>query len=280
MPHGQGLIDIAYYFRGGSGYLDGYSHAAIASLFGLLIISVLFMWRIGPALVVLPWAAFYLSTRSQDNYFTVTAPLWIIALATMNTDDFAHAWQPWRGRRLIGRIRARGRSGRSCSWLCSRRPACWCRRRRPAPATADDDRGHDDLAVVGQRCLMTVDVMNVSDRPIQPHFALSSDVRIMSRAFIVVSGPDSLAGGQRTYLIMPWDGSTRSVEDELTLRALSDKPVTISSVSVPGSLGSMGPLPPPVPVIAGPTITAGLHCGKAHAKSKRSKLCVWPRTRR
>src|SRR5207249_5390271 len=53
-----------------------------------------FVRRLGPALAVLPWIAFYLATRSQDGYFLMMTPLWLAAAATVPATAFATAWQP------------------------------------------------------------------------------------------------------------------------------------------------------------------------------------------
>ncbi|MET7730277.1 hypothetical protein ABZT02_02765 [Streptomyces sp. NPDC005402] len=99
--HGQGLMGISYYFTDGSGRLDYYSYGSQLLLLGLLVATLLFVRRLGPALTVLPWVAFYLATRSQDGYFLMMTPLWLAAAATVPAAAFAPAWQP-RLPRLTG----------------------------------------------------------------------------------------------------------------------------------------------------------------------------------
>ncbi|MET7690506.1 hypothetical protein ABZT06_21430 [Streptomyces sp. NPDC005483] len=99
--HGQGLMGISYYFTDGSGRLDYYSYGSQLLLLGLLVATLLFVRRLGPALTVLPWIAFYLATRSQDGYFLMMTPLWLAAAATVPVAAFATAWQP-RLPRLTG----------------------------------------------------------------------------------------------------------------------------------------------------------------------------------
>lgn len=94
--HGQGVMGISSYFTPGSSRLDYCSYGSQSLLLGLLAAALLFVRRLGPALTVLPWIAFYLATRSQDGYFLMLTPLWLAAAA------FAHAWQP-RPPRLTGR---------------------------------------------------------------------------------------------------------------------------------------------------------------------------------
>ncbi|WP_328549503.1 MULTISPECIES: hypothetical protein [unclassified Streptomyces] len=92
--HGQGLMGISYYFTDGSSRLDYYSYGSQLLLLGLLTATLLFVRRLGPALTVLPWIAFYLATRSQDGYFLMMTPLWLAAAATVPATVFATAWQP------------------------------------------------------------------------------------------------------------------------------------------------------------------------------------------
>ncbi|MFG2131849.1 hypothetical protein ACGFNV_29080 [Streptomyces sp. NPDC048751] len=103
--HGQGLMGISYYFTNGSGRLDYYSYGSQLLLLGLLAATLLFVRRLGPALTVLPWAAFYLATRSQDGYFLMMTPLWLAAAATVPAAAFATAWQP-RLPHVTGRAKA------------------------------------------------------------------------------------------------------------------------------------------------------------------------------
>ncbi|WP_433917635.1 hypothetical protein OIE50_03235 [Streptomyces canus] len=103
--HGQGLMGISYYFTDGSGRLDYYSYGSQLLLLGLLAATLLFVRRLGPALTVLPWVAFYLATRSQDGYFLMMTPLWLAAAATVPAAAFATAWQP-RLPHVTGRAKA------------------------------------------------------------------------------------------------------------------------------------------------------------------------------
>ena len=113
VPHGQGLVGISYHLLDGSGQLAFYSYAALSYGLAVLVLSVLFARRLGPAAFVLPWTIFYLATRSQDGYYLLMTPLWLASLATVTSGTFATAWQP----RLAGW--AAGASGsRSCPCSC------------------------------------------------------------------------------------------------------------------------------------------------------------------
>lgn len=56
---------ISYHFTDGSGHLGCYSYGSRLLLLGLLAATLPFVRRLGPALTVLPWVAFYLATRSR-----------------------------------------------------------------------------------------------------------------------------------------------------------------------------------------------------------------------
>ena len=111
IPHGQGLIDVSFYITDGSGALNYYSYAALLLGVGLLLASVFWVRRLGPALTVIPWFVFYLSVRSQDGYFLLMTPLWLAAAATAPPSAFRNAWQP--GLDMSARLRlSASRGGR------------------------------------------------------------------------------------------------------------------------------------------------------------------------
>lgn len=111
--HGQGLVGISLYFTDGSDRLTWYSHASMLLAAGLLGLFVLFVRRLGPAAVVLPWCAFFLATRSQDGYYLMMTPLWLAAAVTAPPSAFTTAWQP-RPAFLRGPHRQRARIATGC----------------------------------------------------------------------------------------------------------------------------------------------------------------------
>jgi hypothetical protein len=93
VPHGQGLVGITHYVIGGSGALDLYGWATQLLLLALLVAFAFHLRTIGPAIAVLPWMIFMVSTRSQDGYWLLTMPLWLVALVTTTRADFAEAYR-------------------------------------------------------------------------------------------------------------------------------------------------------------------------------------------
>ncbi|MEZ0067756.1 hypothetical protein ABIA32_003771 [Streptacidiphilus sp. MAP12-20] len=94
-PQGLGPVDISYYLTHGSGALGLYSAAAGALFLATLAAFALYPGRLAPAIALLPWPAFFLSTRSTETYFVLLAPLWLTALCCNDRALLAQAWQ-WR----------------------------------------------------------------------------------------------------------------------------------------------------------------------------------------
>jgi hypothetical protein len=105
-PQGLGPVDISLWLTSGSGALRLYSTAAATALLATLVALVLWPARLGPALALLPWPAFYLSARSTETYFVLLAPLWLVALACNERALLAtaRAWRPVRLRRRALRL--------------------------------------------------------------------------------------------------------------------------------------------------------------------------------
>jgi hypothetical protein len=246
VPHGQGIVGISYYLLEGSSRLAFFGYATFLFGLGLLALSVLFVRRLGPAIWVLPWTIFYLSTRSQDGYFLLMTPLWLASLATVGPDAFASAWQP-RGR-----------------WLGDRRvrmalvpvmllPAVACIAIAIAspPPLRMEVLGTTVIAADGRISEIEVQVTNTGQSPLRPYFAVSSG-QSMSDYWRRVGGPDSLAPGQSAEYRLETTGSgSRPGEGGyFMLRAVSDDPMTISSTAIPAgalSTPTSSPSAPPSP---------------------------------
>ncbi len=231
VPHGQGLIAISYYVTGGTGALAFYGYAAAALAVGLLALFATRVRVLGPAMSVLPWAAFYLSDRSSAKYFFIMMPIWFVCLATVPLRDFARAYQP--------RLRfswARGRRARIAVTLLAVAPAVALTAvamASPQPLRMSIVSVQTDKSAMMKQ--VEVDVTNESGQAISPHFSMSSGYA-MSRFWVVSSGPATLAPGQEAdYVIVPsTPGSSRSLNDgKVLLRAVSDAPATLSSVRIP-----------------------------------------------
>lgn len=254
VPKGVGLVGISVYLRGGSGALDWYGYAAALLLLAGLAALLLAPRRIGPAAVLLPWLPFYLATRSTDNYFTLLSPLWLLGLATAGPAVFAGV-RTALPRRLLRSARAfPAREGGSAPLRALRAAAV----RRPVRAAALAALALPAAVCIGVAVLspaplrlrvlaesgaqgvpgvparVTVEAVNRSDRPVRPHFGLSSTT-VLGAFWTVRSGPAELAPGARTRYVLaaPHRRAGLDRSGPLWLRAVSADPMTLSSVRVP-----------------------------------------------
>lgn len=229
VPHGQGLIDISYYFTDGSGDLDFYSYASLALAVGLLVLYSLFLPRLGPAGIVLPWCVFFLSVRSQDGYFLLMTPLWLAVVATVPASAFAHAWRPLS-------IRMRHPTVRVAATALLLAPAIGC------AAVAVSSPAPLDLTIVGSRTvhsglvMLLVRVTNDTGAPLTPHFTFSNG-QAMERYWLIRSGPSTLGGyaGALYEIETAHADAVRGPHGFLKLRVVTGTPMTISSTDVPRS---------------------------------------------
>ncbi|MEV0910870.1 hypothetical protein [Streptomyces hokutonensis] len=229
VPHGQGIMGLSYYFTDGSSRLDFYSYGSMLMAAGLLVLFALFVRRLGPAAVVLPWCAFYLATRSQDGYYLMMTPLWVAAAATASGSAFTSAWQP---RLPFGRRRVAGVA--SAALLLT--PAVVCvtvaaASGPPIRLVLSDVRG-DSGGIDG----LTVQATNTGDTALAPHFAASTG-ESASAYWTVRSGPAVLRPHQSArYVLVPSTGRY-SLPDRahlrVRLRVFTDRPQTLSSRDIP-----------------------------------------------
>ncbi|MDI6102515.1 hypothetical protein QLQ12_28235 [Actinoplanes sp. NEAU-A12] len=229
VPHGQGLMGITHYVIGGSGALDLYGRATIALLAALLVTFAFHLRSIGPAIAVLPWMIFMVSTRSQDGYWLLTMPLWLVALVTTSRADFAGAYRFPLSSRVL-----------KAATVAVFLPAAVCF--VVAAATPQPLRFTVTSPVVRGEVLsaLTVEVTNRSDEPVTPHFSVVTGVTI-AEFWQVRTGPATLpAGATATFTLVP---KAPDDEDEpfkipksepAFLRAVSDGPQTLSSVRLTG----------------------------------------------
>jgi hypothetical protein len=234
IPHGQGIIGITLNVINGSGAMNFFSYATAALAIGLLICYAVFIRKLGPAMVILPWGIFFLSIRASDKYFYLMAPIWVISVATVRHRDFATAWAP---RLRIGpwAVLARWPARVAIITLCL------------APAVAlsvvamatPQPLAMTGLVVTPSKSSYTkeirVVVTNRSTQTIAPHFALSNSVGL-TRFWTVVSGPTSVTAGQvATYNLLPPQPSARKslLGAHIELRAMSANPETMSSIALP-----------------------------------------------
>ena len=79
LPYGQGIVDLAVYFHIGGGSLSAYS--LLGDVVILVLLAAYWIWfdTCPSAAWILPGVALWFPARSLAEYFTVLAPLWIIA---------------------------------------------------------------------------------------------------------------------------------------------------------------------------------------------------------
>ncbi|GAA2488844.1 hypothetical protein [Winogradskya humida] len=221
VPHGQGIMGISYYLIGGSGALDFYGTASHVLLVAMLITYALNLRTVGPAAVVLPWLVFMVSTRSQDGYWVLTMPLWIVALLTTGRDDFADAY------RFNFRLPARAARAATVALFLPTVACLAIAIATPQPldmtVTTPVTRGQAFKT-------LTVEVENRSSRAVAPAFAVTTDIDI-SEYWKISAGPETLAPhATAAYTLTPntttWKPPVKGIA---ILRAVSDRPQTLSS---------------------------------------------------
>jgi hypothetical protein len=245
IPHGQGLIGVSFYLTDGSGALDYYSYATLSLTVGLVLLSAVWVRRLGPALTVIPWIVFFLSVRSQDGYFLMMIPLWLAAAATAPPSAFATAWQP-RLPRLSATSRAWS-SGWRWAGGTPARVALAGMVLMPSLIFATVAMASDeplDMTILATTSLrahdqglwrMEVQVENTSKVALDPHFTISRGQGI-TPFWTATGGPAELAAGATaTYELtaaVP-SGYMPGLNDYFVLRALTDRPMTVSTIQIP-----------------------------------------------
>jgi ABC-type Na+ transport system ATPase subunit NatA len=245
IPHGQGLIGVSFYLTDGSAALDFYSYATLLLAIGLLGISVLFVRRLGPALTVIPWIVFYLSVRSQDGYFLLMSPLWFAALATAPPSAFERAWQPRLRLPRLAQVSspqpgrwARGAPGHVALAGLMLTPSLLC----ATVAVASDEPL--ELTIVSTRAYgaheagiwqITVEAVNDDTVALAPRFTISTNPNVTA-FWRATGGPNILAPHEHaTYVLTATNpsGYTPGPNGYLYLRAVTDRPMTVSTVRIP-----------------------------------------------
>jgi hypothetical protein len=229
VPHGQGIMGVSYYLIGGSGALDFYGHASLLLFVAMLVAFAVHLPWLGRAAVVLPWLLFAVSTRSQDGYFLLTMPLWIVGLCTTTTEDFAHAYRL----RLPGRLaRSKFLGARTVGALATVAlfvPAAVCVVVAMVTPQPLDMRVAADIKPGQTIRALNVEVTNRSSRAITPSFAITDGVDI-TQFWSAAAGPATIAPhGVAVYTLTPPKSGWKAT-DTTFLRAVSDRPQTLSSL--------------------------------------------------
>jgi hypothetical protein len=227
VPHGQGIMAVSYHLVRGSGALDFYGHAAIALLLALLVAFALHLPLLGRALVVLPWLVFFVALRSQDGYWVLTMPLWVVGMVSTTRDDFAGAYR-------IPRLRL-GAAATAALFL----PVTACVAVAMVTPQPLDLRVTTPVRGGTAVPQLVVEVTNRSSRPLTPHFTVTTGV-YLGQFWAVAAGPVTLAAGAAaTYTLVPPATAGQRVwkpaaTDTALLRAVSDRPQTLSSRQILG----------------------------------------------
>jgi hypothetical protein len=169
---------------------------------------------------------FWVSTRSQDGYWVLTAPLWIVGLCTTARADFAHAFRlPLPRLRIVATV----------AWFLPAAACVGVAMSTPQPLTMRLISSIAPDVVVRQ---LAVEVSNRSSRPVTPHFDATTGVDI-GRYWSITWGPDTLAPHHTAvYILTPplnavLERTWRPGPTETAfLRAVSDDPQTLSSVQI------------------------------------------------
>lgn len=227
--HGQGVVDISYYFTDGSSRLSFYSYASVLLLLGLLAATCLFVRRLGLAVAVLPWASFYFATRSQDGYFLMLTPLWLATLATVPASALSRAWQP----RLPERLRGRRAKAVVAGGLLVPSVLCVAVAAASPPPLSMTVTPQMALAKHGLTSV-AVHVTNRGSTTLTPHFASRSGQGSSNWWTIRAGAPTLRPHESTTYRLTPPDGYRGfPPHQHLYLNAFTDGPMTISIALIP-----------------------------------------------
>jgi hypothetical protein len=231
VPHGQGVVGLISFYTLGSGSLSSLATAGTVMMAGLLVIFTLYLRRLAPAAVILPWLAFFFALRSQDSYYILMAPLWVLGVATWRDRKWFE--QAYELRLPLPRIGGH-RITRFATAAVLPVVALACvgiALVSPAPLTL----AVDEVLVNPSGAIWRIDttVTNTSDRPQTPRFGVTAGHDPIGRLWRVAAGPETLQPGQSAQyeLITPRSGTTKpKPPKQLILRALTAEPMTLSSV--------------------------------------------------
>ncbi len=231
-PQGLGPVDVSAFLTSGTGDLGMYSTAALALLAGTFVGFLLFPRRLAPALAVLPWPAFYLSTRSTETYMVLLVPLWLIAFATCDRVDVARIWQ-WRPALL------QGRRARLAMPALLALPALGCLLTAvstPVPVAVNRISLSPGPVSGGQPTIERISftLTNASGQSITPNFVTDSSYWI-DNDWRVTSGPRTLGPDRTAAYVLTRTGSALATNPNgrVLLQVLSDNPQTLTNALLP-----------------------------------------------
>ncbi|WP_052434394.1 hypothetical protein [Streptacidiphilus melanogenes] len=231
-PQGLGPVDISLWLTSGSGALGLYSTAAAAALLATLVALVLWPARLGPALALLPWPSFFLSTRSTETYFVLLAPLWLVGTACNERALFATAWA-WRPAPL------RRRAVRLALPPLLAVPALvllLTAALTPSPlrlaATASRPHGRHTTRLTGLDRI-TATVRNTGTAPLTPAFAVSVSAW-PDTGWRIVSGPAAVPPHGSAVYVLRRVGAPLAPNPagRTLLTILTDRPMTVTNATL------------------------------------------------
>jgi len=223
---GPGLANVDLHWLGGSGALDFYRYAGLAFLATGIALAALWPAQLGLAVLVVPFAAFWLSMRSQLLYYEAFVPLGLLLVATPSADALAAA----RPLPLPRRVRvALPALGVTAVVACLSIAAAW-----PAPIRS----GRAVVALAGRTPRpvgIDVELVNRSGDVLHPHFATDFGSK-SSLYWRVLRGTPVLWPGERaSYELLPPAAQTHRLPPPRRLFVITDDPQTISVIALPSA---------------------------------------------
>jgi uncharacterized membrane protein len=225
--YGPGIAMVSGNLSPGSGALDFFDYAAAAAYVGLLIAVAVVPVRLAAAASVLPIVVFWLAIRSEDTYYVVFAPLWVLAAVVAVRSDFSSA----RPIALAERIGHRGRIAAAGVAIALVAAFVGVGLLTPSPLTMIV--GSAQRGTAGRLRAIELTVHNRSGHTVHPNFVLLGDAQL-SIFWTIEQGPAELQAGQTaTYLLRnPDRGFQPTPGSRIRLEAVSDHPQTLSSVQI------------------------------------------------
>lgn len=237
IPAGQGVVGISEFFTDGSGALHLYSTGGLLLGVAMMVLLVVFPRRLGPAVTVMPWLVFYLSTRSQQDYFDLTVPLWVMAAATVGAAEFDRAWHPrggWLRSRTVRALLVPALVAPAAAAITLAVVTPPPLRLQVQAVNGTEAGGDAAAALYGDLTRLKVRVTNTGGSPLTPHFATSTGANI-SDYWNVRSGPRVLAPhATAEYLLTAPHGGVDGpgVRGRLLLRAVTPAPMSLTTAVV------------------------------------------------
>lgn len=238
VPVGLGIVTVVAYFTDGSGDMAAFGRASLAMALGLLLIFALYVRRLGPAATILPWFAFWFASRSQDTYYVLLAPLWVVGVATLvHRRWFAQAYElrlplPAWGQRAWARAAAAAVLPAVALVFAGAALVTPAPLRMTRTAVATNPTG-----LIWQ---VRATVTNTSSGPLTPHFAVTAGHGLIAQYWTVTAGPATLAPGQTAdYTLLTPNTNARvpTTPTTLFLRAVTAGPYTLSNEKLGSKMG-------------------------------------------